>query len=117
MSVNPAKMGTKSICSLWAWLSVSVALVAQPYGLNSRPSFKAFNNGKLPPAAPTFSGNWSAVVAFPNLSFLNPMGLLPVPGTSNLVVWEREGRIYQFANDRNTSDKTLILNISAQCQG
>ncbi|MDX1951995.1 MAG: PA14 domain-containing protein [Verrucomicrobiota bacterium] len=67
--------------------------------------------------APTFSGNWSAVVAFPNLTFLNAMGLIPVPGTTNLAVWEREGRIYQFPNDRNTSSKTLVLDISNQCQG
>ncbi|HEV8541813.1 MAG TPA: PA14 domain-containing protein [Verrucomicrobiae bacterium] len=88
-----------------------------PYGLVGRPSFNAFNDGQLPASAPTFSGTWSAVVAFPNLTFLNPMGLLPVPSTSNLVVWEREGRIYQFANDKSTSNKTLVLDISNQTQG
>ncbi|MBX3731027.1 MAG: PQQ-dependent sugar dehydrogenase [Verrucomicrobiae bacterium] len=55
--------------------------------------------------------------AFPNLTFLNPMGLLPVPGTSNLAVYEREGRIYQFPNDSQTASKTLVLDISRQCQG
>ncbi|HVY68465.1 MAG TPA: PQQ-dependent sugar dehydrogenase, partial [Verrucomicrobiae bacterium] len=86
----------KSICTrLFGWfLSLSLQ-AAQPYGLNERPAFPAFNANKLPPAAPAFSGNWSA----------------------SLVVWEREGRIYQFANDRNASAKTLMLDISRQTQG
>lgn len=101
---------------LLCWL-VPLATQAQPYGLDQRPAFGAFNAGKLPPVAPTFSGSWSAVVAFPNLTFLNPMGLLPMPGTTNLVVWEREGRIYHFVNAPGTSTKTLMLDISPQCQG
>jgi glucose/arabinose dehydrogenase/regulation of enolase protein 1 (concanavalin A-like superfamily) len=71
----------------------------------------------MPESAPLFSGNWSAVVAFPNLTFLNSMGLVPMPGTSNLVVWEREGRIYHFTNNPATATKTLILDISRQVQG
>jgi hypothetical protein len=90
---------------------------AEPYGLEERPPFSAFLGNRMPEAGPTLSGNWSAVVAFPNLTFLNPMGLLPVPGTRNLVVYEREGRIYQFPNDRNTSSKTLVLDIRNQVQG
>src|SRR5204863_1303608 len=89
------------LCGIWT-------AQAQPYGLNARPSFSAFLGGKMPNEAPTLSGSWSAVVAFPNLTFLNPMGLLPMPGTQNLVVWEREGRIYHFVNDVNSSTKTLI---------
>ncbi len=90
---------------------------AEPYGLQERPSFSAFLGDRLPEVGPTLSGDWSAVVAFPNLTFLNPMGLLPMPGTSNLVVYEREGRIHQFTNDRNTSTKTLVLDIHDQVQG
>src|SRR5207248_9734448 len=40
-----------------------------------------------------------------------------IPGTSNLVVWEREGRIWSFTNTPSASAKTLVLNISNQCQG
>lgn len=90
---------------------------AQPYGLDSRPAFGAFLGGRMPASSPAFSGDWSAVVAFPNLTFLNPMGLVPMPGTSNLIVWEREGRIYHFPNDPDTSARTLVLDLSGQCQG
>lgn len=101
----------------WYVLGLLSIAAAEPYGLTERPSFQAFNHATLPPTAPAFSGNWSAVVAFPNLTFLNPMGLLPMPGAPKLVVWEREGRIYQFDENTNASQKTLVLDISRQCQG
>src|SRR5687768_5669103 len=91
--------------------------LGQPYGLSSRPSVGAFLNGTVPPAPPVLSSNWSAVVAFPNLLFTNAVGLAPMPGTTRLVVWEREGRIYSFENSASTSTKTLVLNIANQCQG
>ena len=90
---------------------------AQDYGLETRPPFTAFGGGVFPGVAPTFSGNWTAVVAFPNLTFLNPMGIIPVPGTNKLAVWEREGRIYVFENNPAASAKTLILDVSSRCQG
>lgn len=107
----------RRLALLMAMLMPGISVFAQPYGLDQRPGFGAFVDGRLPEASPVFSGNWSAVVAFPNLTFLNPMGLLPMPGTSNLVVWEREGRIYHFTNDPAASSKTLIIDLSRQCQG
>lgn len=90
---------------------------ADPYGLQMRPSFSAFHGGALPENAPVVSGTWSVKVAFPNLTFVNAMGLLPVPGTNTLVVWEREGRVYAFDNHPSTSVKTSILDISNKVQG
>ena len=89
----------------------------QPYGLNSRPAVGHFLNSNLPPAAPLLSSNWSTVVAFPNLLFTNAVGLAAMPGTTKLIVWEREGRIFHFENNASTSSKTLVLNIADQCQG
>lgn len=101
-----------------ALLSSTELLAADPpSGLDSRPSFAAFLDGKLPETGPTLTGDWTAEVAFPQLTFLNPMGILPVPGTQRLAVYEREGRIYQIENDRNASTKTLVLDLSRQCQG
>ena len=90
---------------------------AQPYGLDSRPAVGPFLDNVMPESAPTISGNWSAVVAFTNLTFTNSIGLTYVPGTSKLVVWEREGRIWSFTNDPSANSKTLVLDISSQCQG
>lgn len=90
---------------------------AQDFGLATRPSFSAFHGERLPPNAATVSGNWSVEVAFPQLTFLNPMGITPMPGTNRLVVWEREGRVYFFEKQANTSSKTLMLDIHTRVQG
>src|SRR3954468_1725360 len=92
-----------------------VADGADPYGLAVRPAFSAFNGGKLPMDAEIVAGTWSTVVAFPNLTFLNPLGVLPIPGTPKLIVWEREGRVYSFQNDPSTSTKTLMLDMHNRC--
>ena len=90
---------------------------ARPYGLNSRPAIGAFLNGAMPEMAPGISGNWSAVVAFPNLLFTNAVGLTSVPGTDELCVWEREGRVWTFQNSPGTAQKKLVLDLHNQCQG
>ncbi len=86
-------------------------------GLTQRPAVGPFLNNQLPAAAPGISGNWSAVVAFTNLVFTNALGLAPLPATPRLIVWEREGRIYSFTNAPGVSTKTLVLDLSNQCQG
>ena len=84
------------------------ALGAQPYGLNSRPAGGTFLNHQMPEAVPP-AGNYQAVVAFTNLNFYYAVGLTHVPGTNRLCVWEREGRVYTFANNRAASVKKLVL--------
>ncbi len=99
-----------------ATLLTPSAVFAQTYGLTSRAPFTAYN-GTLPASAPTFSGNWSAVPAFPNVTFLNAMGIAQMPGTNDMVVWEREGKIYKFDKAPGVATKTLILDIAAKVQG
>ncbi|MES2476564.1 MAG: Ig-like domain-containing protein [Verrucomicrobiota bacterium] len=91
--------------------------MAQPYGLESRPVVGPYLDGVLPPEPPTLATDWTTVVAFPNLAFQNPLGLLPLGETGKLVVWEREGRVWSFDNDAATATKTLVLDLSNQCQG
>ena len=95
----------------------TVPMYARPYGLTNRPASGAFLNGVLPEVAPTISGNWSAVNAFTNLLFTNSVGLTSVPGTDELCVWEREGRVWLFKNSPDVTEKKLVLDISNQCQG
>jgi uncharacterized repeat protein (TIGR03806 family) len=94
-----------------------ISFTADAYGLGLRPVIGPFLNNQMPEAAPVISGNWSAVVAFTNLAFTNALGLASIPGTDKLVVWEREGRVYSFTNDPSVSSKTLVLDLSNQCQG
>ncbi len=107
----------RSLLLLSALLWAGVAGGAPPYGLPSRPAFAPYNNGQLVETAPVVTGSWSTVVAYPNLTFLDALGVLPLPGTSKLVVWEREGRVYSFDDNATTAAKTLMLDISANCQG
>jgi len=94
-----------------------LSAVAQPYGLNSRSPIGPFLNNVMPETAPAVSTNWSLIPAFPNLLFTNAVGLAAVPGTNLLCVWEREGRVWTFANNSNTTTKTMVLSIANQCQG
>ena len=51
------------------------------------------------------------------LLFTNAVGLAAVPGTDQLCVWEREGRVWTFQNSPGTTEKKLVLDLSTQCQG
>lgn len=119
---------------LTAFALFSQVTFGQTYGIATRPGFTAFNGGVLPGNLPAFSGSWSAVPAFANLSFLNPMGIHEMPAqpanARKLVVYEREGRIYSVprpspsnaaapftASELNNTHKTLLLDLSNQCQG
>ncbi|HEY2585688.1 MAG TPA: PQQ-dependent sugar dehydrogenase [Tepidisphaeraceae bacterium] len=109
----------KSLFGLVAILIVMpwVMAASKPFGLESRPPIGPYLNGRMPELGPGISGNWSTVVAFPKLAFRNALGVIPVPGTSQLVVFEREGRVWSFENRPDVSDKKLVLDISNQCQG
>ena len=40
-----------------------------------------------------------------------------MPGTDELCVWEREGRVWSFQNSPGATEKKLVLDIHNQCQG
>lgn len=88
---------------------------AQSYGLTARPNVGPYLDGVMPVQPPAIGTNWSAVVAFPNLTFLNPLGILPLPGTNKLVVWGREGYVWSFDNDPIAAAKTLMLDLHTVC--
>ena len=100
------------------WSADAKPIAAEkPFALTNRPCIGAFLNALMPEVAPSISGNWSAVNAFTNLLFTNSVGLTFIPGTDQLCVWEREGRIWSFQNSPDTNEKKLVLDISQQCQG
>lgn len=89
---------------------------AQSYGIASKPAVGPYFDGAFP-ATPPVVGSFTAVDAYPNLSFINPTGILQVPGQSKMMVWQREGAVYIFDKASTTATKTLVLDISNQCQG
>ena len=90
---------------------------AQGHGLTARPNVAPYLDGVMPPQPPAIGSDWSTAVAFPNLTFLNPMGIHQMPGQNKMVVWEREGRVYLFEKSPAVAAKTLIIDVSNQCQG
>jgi len=62
------------VSTLLALVLSPALLQAQNYGIATRPNFTAYKGGTLPTNLPAFSGSWSAVPAFPNLTFQNIMG-------------------------------------------
>jgi len=112
-----------SLLQRWQQVCLTLLLIsscllhAQPYGLATHPGIGPFLDNVMPETAPVVSANWSVVPAFPNLYFTNLLGVLPVPGTNLLCAWEREGRVWMFANDSHTTQKSLVIDLSNQCQG
>ncbi len=107
---------SRIICAVLFVALVSLCS-AQPYGLNVRPAVGSFLNNVMPETAPVVGTNWSVVPAFPNIVFTNLLGITAVPGTNLICAWEREGRVWTYVNDSNVTTKTLVLDLSNQCQG
>jgi uncharacterized repeat protein (TIGR03806 family) len=71
---------------------------------------------RLPPSL-TLPAKYRLAPAFPGVSFNDPVGLSEVPGTGQLVVAERDGRLFAFENRADVTVKQLVLDLSAHTQG
>src|SRR5579871_2849084 len=108
-----------------AFLLTAVALglaagqinAASPYGLSNHPPVGPFLNNNLPPAVTDGSGGWMTVPAFPYLTFEDPTFLVAAPGTNRLYVCCRQGLIWYFQNDPNTTNKSVFLDLTGRNQG
>lgn len=56
-------------------------------------------------------GDWRGIDAFPNLSFDQPIRLIPQANSNQLCVFERCGRIFRFENDPQVTEKHLFLDL------
>jgi glucose/arabinose dehydrogenase len=69
-------------------------------------------NLSQPSSLPPIESQYGVEVAFPNLSFSNPVGLYSAgDGTDRLFVVEQEGVIRVFENNRNVSSSDVFLDI------
>ncbi len=89
---------------------------AQP--VTARAPMWPWLGNKLPADTPGLPGGYAVVDAFPNLTFQNPVKMLPRPGTSGeLWVAGREGFIWAFVNHPASTVKTMMLDLSATTLG
>ncbi len=89
-------------------------MAGQP-GLDSPAPIGPFLNGKLPSKSPGL-GEWQLVNAFPDLTFVDPVQMLPVPGTNQLAVAEKTGRLVVFQNTPNVDAKNTLIDFTAHVE-
>ena len=99
-----------------AWLIAAGSLMAQPYGLDQPQPVGAYLNNVFPHTAPSSSASWNTEVAFTNITFDQPIFMLPYPGTNRLVMVHKTGRITTFPNRRNAlqAEEVPFLDISSR---
>lgn len=98
-------------------------LTALSGGFTTRESVEPFLNGAFPSTTPSTSVDgsivWEAVDAFPNLtlSVYNPMHLIPVPETTDLLLMgDQTGKLFSIVNDESVTDAQLVLDLEANTQ-
>ncbi len=92
------------------------SLCAQPYGLDEPQPIGAYLNNVFPHTTPSSSASWNTEVAFTNITFDQPIFMLPYPGTNRLVMVHKTGRITTFPNRRNVlpAEEVPFLDISSR---
>ncbi len=75
-----------------------------PVGIDTRVAWTTSRVKGSPEPPPLFRSE----VAFPKISFFEPLDLAPVPGRDRLAVAERPGKVFTFVNDP-AADKTDLL--------
>jgi uncharacterized repeat protein (TIGR03806 family) len=102
-----------SIGSMDAAVAEEKAPVRRPYGIEKRiPWTTSRVHGRPGPEDP-----YRTEVVFPALKFSEPLEMAALPGTNRLVVAERRGRIFTFANDPQVARSDLLLDLKRTVYG
>lgn len=111
------------------WISVGIAAAAllllaahgpfmppPPPGLTRAEAMGPYLNGVFPDTPPTGNGPGAYELenAFPNLTFIDPLKILEVPGQNKMMVLGKNGQVWVFDNNPQTNQKQLILDITSR---
>jgi uncharacterized repeat protein (TIGR03806 family) len=113
--LNPRNL----IITIVATLILSVAAVdfLGP-GIESPTPIGAYLNGIFPDQTPggsaSASVNYQVENAFPNLTFIDPVDMVELPGGKEFLVLGLQGHLWKIANNAATTGKRLVLDISKQ---
>ena len=97
-------------------LSLSFIHFLPPNGLDEAQPIDAFLNNSFPKKSPA-AGNWKLVNQYPNLTFIDPIALEPIPGESSYLIAGKSGYIWNVSKDSSATEKTVVLNISSKVIG
>ena len=81
----------------------SAQLSALGGGLDAPQPVGAFVNAAFPVSEPGSSTGWNTENAFPNLTFVDPLWLTEIPGTTELLLVGKNGQLWRFENDAATT--------------
>lgn len=75
-------------------------------------------NGVFPVQTPGSASGWTTQNAFPNLTFVDPIWLTEIPGTNELLMVGKSGKISRFANLTGTTqaEVTAVLDLASLLQ-
>ncbi len=104
-------------CAAAAWMALGLLTHAAADDRPRREPIGPYLNGAFPPSPPSPSGGWAAVVAFPRLTFEDPLLLVPDPRGGRLYVGSRQGTVWSIADDPNSATKSVFLDLRGRCQG
>jgi uncharacterized repeat protein (TIGR03806 family) len=81
---------------------------AQVTGLDAPEPVGAFFNGVFPESAPGSVSGWQTENAFPNLTFVDPLWLTEIPGTSQLLLVGKNGQLWRFENNPAVTQAQVV---------
>ncbi len=78
----------------------------------------SYFNGVFPASEPGSATGWKQVNAFPNLTFIDPLWITDLPGSSDKLVMVKGGQIWRFPNNPavTPAQRSLVLDISGRLQ-
>ncbi len=77
-------------------------------GLDAPEPVGAYFNGTFPVTAPGEASPWATANAFPNLTFVDPLWLTPVPGGNDLLVVGKNGQLWRFPKNVGTTQAQVV---------
>ncbi|MEO5916499.1 MAG: discoidin domain-containing protein [Luteolibacter sp.] len=104
----------KSACRLiLLWVATACVWIpcpafSQAGGLNAPEAIGAFLNGAFPVTAPGEASPWTTENAFPNLTFVDPLWLTPVPGGNDLLLVGKNGQLWRFPRSASTTQSQVV---------
>jgi len=108
--VKPMHPGHKLSSLLAACLFTALPwqVGAQAGGLDAPQAVAPYLGGVFPVAAPGQATGWNTVNAFPNLTFVDPLWLTEIPGTTQFLLVGKNGQIWRFENDPSVTQAQVV---------
>ncbi|MGC4014174.1 MAG: Ig-like domain-containing protein [Luteolibacter sp.] len=82
---------------------------AQTGGLDAPQAAGAYFNGVFPVTTPGSATGWTTANAFPNLTFVDPLWMAEIPGTTNFLLVGKDGQLWRFANNPAVTQAQVVL--------